>query len=43
MLLSKATYIQGTTFTFISVLAFPGNQTHDLGVASINALLFGLR
>jgi len=25
---------------FLSVLAFPGNQTHDLGIASTNALLF---
>jgi len=31
------------TFTFLSVLAFPGNQTHDLGVASANALLFEIQ
>jgi len=44
MLLSKATYIafQGTHL-FLSVLAFLGNQTHDLGVASANALLFELQ
>jgi len=28
------------TFKFLSVLASPGNQTHDLGVASANTLLF---
>jgi len=28
------------TFTFLSVLTFPWNRTHDLGVASTNALLF---
>jgi len=28
------------TFTFLSVLAFPGNRTHDFGVASDNAVLF---
>ncbi len=26
--------IQVTVFTFLSALAFPGNRTHDLGVAS---------
>jgi len=30
------------TFTFLSVLAFPGNRTHDLIVASASALLFEL-
>ncbi len=25
--------IQVTVFTFLSALAFPGNRTHDLGVA----------
>jgi len=39
-LLSKATYI--AVLQFLSVLAFPGNQTHDLGDASTNALLFDL-
>jgi len=37
------TFIQSIswyTFTFLSVLAFPGNQTHDLGVASAKAILF---
>jgi len=35
-LLSKATCIavQGT-FTFLSILDFPGNRTHDLGVRSV--------
>jgi len=35
-LLLKTTSI----FTFLSVLAFPGNRTHDLSVASANNLLF---
>ncbi len=26
--------VQVTVFTFLSALAFPGNQTHDVGVAS---------
>ncbi len=32
--------IQVTVFTFLSTLAFPGNRTHDLGVAS--AMLYQL-
>ncbi len=32
--------IQVTVFTFLSALAFPGNRTHDLGVAS--AMLYYL-
>ncbi len=32
--------IQVTVFTFLSALAFPGNRTHDLGVAS--AMLYHL-
>ncbi len=32
--------IRVTVFTFLSALAFPGNQTHDLGVAS--AMLYHL-
>jgi len=32
--------ISRCTFTFLSVLAFPGNQTHDIGVASVNTILF---
>ncbi len=32
--------IQVTVSTFLSALAFPGNQTHDLGVA--NAMLYQL-
>ncbi len=32
--------IQVTVFTFLSALAFPGNRTHDLGVAS--AMLYQL-
>ncbi len=35
MLLSKATYIAfKLQFYILSALAFPGNRTHDLGVAS---------
>jgi len=30
------------TFSFLPVLAFPGKQTHDLGIPSTNALLFEL-
>ncbi len=33
-------FIQVTVFTFLSALAFPGNRTHDLGVAS--AMLYQL-
>ncbi len=33
MLLSKATYIAFKVYVY-SVDAFPGNQTHDLGVAN---------
>ncbi len=41
MLLSKATYIAfKLVFTFLSALAFPGNRTHDPGVAS--AMLYHL-
>ncbi len=32
--------IQVIVFTFLSALAFPGNRTHDLGVAS--AMLYHL-
>ncbi len=32
--------IQVTVFTFLSALAFPGNRTHDPGVAS--AMLYHL-
>ncbi len=32
--------IQVTVFTFLSALAFPGNRTHDLGIAS--AMLYYL-
>ncbi len=32
--------IQFTVFTFLSALAFPGNRTHDPGVAS--AMLYHL-
>ncbi len=32
--------IQVTVFTFLSALAFPGNRTHDVGVAS--AMLYHL-
>ncbi len=32
--------IQVTVFYILSALAFPGNQTHDLGVA--NAMLYHL-
>ncbi len=32
--------IQVTVFKFLSALAFPGNRTHDLGVAS--AMLYQL-
>ncbi len=35
MLLSKATYISfQLQFYILSALAFPGNRTHDLGIAS---------
>ncbi len=41
MLLSKATYIAfKLQFYILSALAFPGNRTHDLGVAS--AMLYHL-
>ncbi len=41
MLLSKATYIAfKLQFYILSALAFPGNRTHDLGVAS--AMLYYL-
>ncbi len=42
MLLSKATYIAFKLqfLHFLSALAFPGNRTHDLGVAS--AMLYQL-
>ncbi len=41
MLLSKATYIAfKLQFFILSALAFPGNRTHDLGVAS--AMLYHL-
>ncbi len=33
-------YIQVTVSTFLSALAFPGNRTHDLGIA--NAMLYQL-
>ncbi len=32
--------IQATVYTFLSALAFPGNRTHDLGVA--RAMLYYL-
>ncbi len=41
MLLSKATYIAfKLQFYILSALAFPGNRTHDIGVAS--AMLYHL-
>jgi len=45
MLLTKATNIAFSryTFTFSSVLAVPGNQTHELGIASGKAILFELQ
>jgi len=36
-------YILSYTFTFLSVLAVLENQSHDLGVASTNTLLFELQ
>jgi len=35
--------ISMNTFTFLSILAFPGNRTHDNGVARANGLLFEIQ
>jgi len=43
MLLTKATNIAFSRYTFTSVLAVPGNQTHELGIASGKAILFELQ